>query len=63
MNCAFCHREFREEEAVKACKNCALFGGCKMVKCPYCGYEAPAEPGLVKWLRRKTERRKEASAR
>ena len=53
MKCAFCGKMFEEESARKACGTCAVFGGCKMLKCPYCGYEAPVEPGLVKWLKKK----------
>jgi adenine-specific DNA methylase len=52
VKCPFCDREFDEKAAEKACGACAVFGGCKMVKCPHCGYESPREPGLVKWLKR-----------
>ena len=56
MKCAFCNKMFNEESSRKSCRNCAVFGGCKMVKCPHCGYESPAEPGLVKWLKRKLKK-------
>jgi len=52
MKCAFCGCEFDETQAVRACRGCALFGGCEKVKCPRCGYEAPKEPRLVKMVRR-----------
>lgn len=51
MKCAFCRREFDEDSAQDACRSCSVFGGCKKAKCPYCGYETPIEPGLIKWLR------------
>ncbi|GAB4253810.1 hypothetical protein [Deferrisoma sp.] len=51
MRCGFCGREFSEEAARKECGACSLFGGCKNVKCPYCGYEMPREAGWVRWLR------------
>ncbi|NIA07438.1 MAG: hypothetical protein GWP14_07370 [Actinobacteria bacterium] len=53
MRCNFCGKTFDEESSRKACQRCAVFGGCKMLKCPHCGYEVPAEPGLIKWLKRK----------
>ena len=52
MKCSFCGREFDEQAAEKACSACAVFGGCKMVKCSHCGHESPREPGLIKWLRK-----------
>ena len=53
MICAFCGHKFEEEFARERCRNCALFAGCQKVRCLRCGYESPAEPGLVKWLRKK----------
>ena len=52
MKCSFCGKEFDEQAQSKVCRNCALFGGCKMVRCPHCGYESPREPGLVKTIRK-----------
>ena len=51
MNCPFCQREFDETRLPEACKACPSGGGCRHVRCPYCGYEMPREPGLVKHLR------------
>ncbi len=53
MKCSFCDKEFDEAACQSACGGCAMFGGCHKVKCPHCGYEMPAEPKLVKWLRKK----------
>ena len=53
MICAFCGHAFQEAPAREQCRNCALFAGCRKVRCPRCGYESPEEPGLVKWLRKK----------
>ena len=52
MRCPFCGRTSSAPQAERACKTCALFGGCKKVKCPHCGYESPAEPRSLKWLRK-----------
>jgi Fe2+ transport system protein FeoA len=30
-----------------------MFGGCRLVRCPHCGAEMPAEPRIVGWLRRR----------
>lgn len=52
MNCPFCGKTFSQRESEKTCKGCAMFGGCKKIKCPHCGYESPAEPKSAKWLKR-----------
>jgi hypothetical protein len=57
VTCGFCGREFAEQEARKTCTQCSLFGGCKNVKCPYCGYEMPQVPKFLgKLLLRKEKR-------
>ncbi len=48
MKCGFCGHELTEEGIEKACKGCSAFGGCRLVKCPNCGYEQPQQP---KWLK------------
>ena len=50
--CPMCNKTFDDDEARKECKSCALFGGCKMLKCPNCGYEMPQETRLVKAIRK-----------
>lgn len=49
MQCGFCGHTFKEAEGVQGCKNCPLAQGCRMLKCPKCNYENPAEPV---WLKR-----------
>lgn len=61
MICPFCQKTFTEQDSQKVCGHCSLTGGCKKVKCPYCGYETPVETGLVKALRRWKEKRNERS--
>jgi len=46
-----CDKRCDEATSQKCCRNCALFGGCRKVKCPYCGYESPAEPMSIRWLK------------
>jgi hypothetical protein len=62
MTCAFCGREFDDTGARRACHSCAMFGGCRKVKCPHCGMEAPAEPASAKWLRTLLTRRRHGQA-
>lgn len=50
--CGYCGYKFSETEAVPACRGCPLAGGCRLVRCPRCGYEMPPEPKLLTWLRR-----------
>ena len=52
MKCSFCGKEFDEESARKDCHTCAVFSGCRKLKCPHCGYEMPREPRLIRWLRK-----------
>jgi len=52
MKCGFCGYEFNSEEAETACRSCPLVKGCRLVRCPQCGYEMPPEPKLVAWLRK-----------
>ena len=57
MRCSFCGHELTDDGIEKACRGCAAFGGCRLVKCPICGYEQPQEPrwirNLVNWAKRK----------
>ncbi len=52
MRCPFCSFEIDDQSPVLACKRCSSFAGCKMVKCPRCGYEVPPEPKWAKTLRK-----------
>ncbi|MCL5025217.1 MAG: hypothetical protein M1531_01805 [Chloroflexi bacterium] len=51
MICAFCGYEFDPTQAPACCANCAMSGSCHMVRCPRCGYEAPAESRLSKLIK------------
>jgi len=49
--CSMCGKDFDEEEAGVGCKNCPLHSkGCKLIRCPACGFEWPQEPGWLKKL-------------
>ena len=63
MRCDFCGKECDEQAAERACRSCAMLGGCRMLKCPHCGYERPRDTRLVRWLRAWREGRCERSAR
>jgi rubredoxin len=57
VKCALCGLAFAEAEAKRSCRGCPMSGGCGMLRCPNCGYEAPVESGLAKlikgWRRKK----------
>ncbi|MBI4294784.1 MAG: hypothetical protein HY669_01290 [Chloroflexi bacterium] len=59
MKCPLCGLEYSETEAV-ACRGCPLARSCALVRCPNCGYEVPAEPGLVKAIRQRRKKQHEA---
>ncbi len=52
MICSCCCKAFEGEEAKKECSNCSMFGACKKVKCPHCGYEMPQEASLIKFFKK-----------
>jgi len=58
MICPFCRKEFSAENAGKECRSCTSFGGCRRVKCPYCGYESPREPDFFGWIRTFVKKRR-----
>lgn len=63
MTCGYCGFEFDLEESRHACAACELVGaGCKLVKCPRCGYDMPEEPVFIQRFRAWRERRREARA-
>jgi len=50
--CGFCAREFAEDRGQSACGVCPLTGGCRWIRCPYCGFENPETPRWVDRLAR-----------
>jgi ubiquinone/menaquinone biosynthesis C-methylase UbiE len=50
MKCNFCGYDFDEKENIPVCQNCPLAKSCKLIRCPNCGYEWPAEPEWLKKL-------------
>lgn len=54
MKCNLCGYEFDEKESIPVCQSCSLVKNCKLIRCPNCGYEWPAEPD---WLKKIKERR------
>jgi rubredoxin len=61
MKCSLCGYEFNEKEAEGTCKNCPIMKGCRLIKCPNCGFEIPAqEPKWLKYFKkeRKTNENK-----
>jgi len=58
--CGYCGMEFDEAAAEKACRSCPM-SGCRMVRCPRCGFESLPEPRWIRWL--KNRRRKDVAER
>ncbi len=59
MKCALCGFEFDERQAHNACAKCPMTKGCKLVRCPNCGYETAPTP---EWLKKIVDRRKHDNA-
>jgi len=60
MKCAFCGLVFDKEASQACCRGCPMSGGgCRMVRCPNCGYETPVAPEMkrIKSLVRRLFRR------
>ena len=54
--CPFCGFEFDAAAGTAYCGSCPMGKNCRLVRCPNCAYETPAEPKLfaaIKKLRRK----------
>ena len=51
MKCSLCGYEFDKKITEGACKGCPMASFCRLLKCPKCGYEVPAEAGVVKALK------------
>ena len=62
MKCSFCEKAFDEDSARKECGQCAVFAGCKKVKCPHCGGESPQEPDSLKWLSKMMRKKRPAQS-
>ena len=52
MKCTLCGFEFEEDKAQPACTSCALMKGCKLIRCPNCGFETPPEPKWLKYFKK-----------
>ena len=52
MTCPLCSYACGLGEASRACQRCPMAQGCRLVRCPHCGYEWADESQLVNWVRR-----------
>lgn len=53
INCPLCGYEFERSDAVWACRQCALARDCRLLRCPACHYEWPADSRIVTWLQQR----------
>jgi len=58
MRCALCGYLLRSAERAVACKRCPIARGCRLIRCPACGYEWPEESPLIRWLTQHLQTRK-----
>jgi hypothetical protein len=56
ISCSLCGHAFREDEAQTSCAGCPVRGGCRLVKCPNCGFETPPDPAWLKALLSRSRR-------
>lgn len=52
VKCSLCGYEFKESEEQQACKSCLMMKGCKLIRCPRCGFEMPPEPKWLKYFKK-----------
>lgn len=53
IRCGFCGEEFDGREGIRGCGACGDASGCRMVRCPRCGYHNPLVSPLVGKIVRK----------
>jgi rubredoxin len=58
MKCAFCGYMFDEKRSDASCGGCPMAKGCKLVKCPNCGYETPPEDNWLNNILKKRRKQK-----
>ena len=51
MTCPLCGYLFLEGEQSWACQQCPLARGCRLTRCPQCGYEWAEESSVVNWFK------------
>jgi len=50
IRCPLCGGEYSEQDGAACQPGCPLSSGCRLLRCPYCGYEIPAPTRLTRWL-------------
>jgi len=59
MKCTLCGFVFDAQKGAPACAGCPLVRNCRLVRCPNCGFETPAEPDWLRRLFGKLKRKKD----
>jgi len=55
--CPLCGTDYDEAQG-RACRSgCPFQAGCRLLRCPHCGYEIPVPGRLTRWLMRWLDRR------
>lgn len=60
VTCSLCGTRFDCNEAASSCSGCPISHGCKLIRCPHCGYETPAPTPFTRWLSKWFGRRESA---
>ena len=55
MKCTLCGSVFDAKQAPTSCAHCPLRQGCKLIRCPNCGYETLPEPAWLNQLLNRKE--------
>ena len=64
MRCGYCNLDFSAEEGRSSCDTCVMGStGCKMLRCPRCGYENPEEPAWARKFQAWRESRKQKATK
>jgi hypothetical protein len=50
LRCALCGARYTAAQGRTCPDGCPLQRGCKLLRCPRCGYETPAPTRLTRWL-------------
>ncbi len=51
MTCPLCGKDVHESATAGACAKCPVNKGCKLIRCPNCGYEIPPAPRSLTFMK------------
>lgn len=57
IKCTLCGAVF-EPKAEAMCSGCPFRKACKLICCPNCGFQIPADSKLTEWVKHKLDRQR-----